>query len=108
MPNYPRDLADLFSVLFYHVSTLCSNAQSFRQRSNNSRQSRSWIAINYYKSDRKDIDRLYSEVAWFRFHQTSATKNKVIERKYIEKKGNNKESVKKTKLVSGLRTNIET
>jgi len=34
-----------------------------------------------------DMDRLYREVAWFRFHQTSATKNKGIERKYIGTKG---------------------
>ena len=34
-------------------------------------------------NDRNDIDKLYSEMTWFDFHQVSVTKNKDIERKHI-------------------------
>ena len=59
-------------------------------------------------NDRKDTGNLYSEVAWIRFTEfplPSKFRNNEqrLSKKAYQNKRNNNESVKKTKLVPGLR-----
>ena len=64
-------------------------------------------------NDRKGTGKLYSGVAWIRFTKfplpsNFRNKEQSHSRKAYQNKRNNNESVKKTKIIPGLRTDTKT